>query len=65
MEVAEEIAVSLYDFTLKSIDQVNLLKKRAAELSDRADWSHFIIHYQEAYSKALQNSFIRLSRPAR
>lgn len=65
MEVAEEIAVSLYDFTLKSIDQVNLLKKRAAELSDRADWSHFIIHYQKAYSKALQNSFIRLSRPAR
>ncbi|MDO5523345.1 MAG: glycogen/starch synthase [Bacteroidia bacterium] len=65
MEVAEEIATTLYDFTLKSIDQVNVLKKIAAELSDRADWAHFITHYQEAYSKALHNSFIRLSKPAK
>ncbi|HBC38643.1 hypothetical protein SDC9_74937 [bioreactor metagenome] len=64
-EVAEEIAATLYDFTLKSIDQVNVLKKMAAELSDRADWAHFITYYQEAYRKALHNSFIRLSKPAR
>ncbi len=64
-EVAEEIATTIYDFTLKSVDQVNVLKKIAAELSDRADWAHFITHYQEAYRKALHNSFIRLSKPAR
>ena len=63
--MAEEIAATLYDFTLKSIDQVNVLKKMAAELSDRADWAHFITYYQEAYRKALHNSFIRLSKPAR
>lgn len=64
-EVAEEIATTLYDFTLKSIDQVNVLKKMAAELSDKADWAHFITYYKEAYCKALHNSFIRLSKPAR
>lgn len=64
-EVAEEIATTIYDFTLKSVDQVNLLKKIATELSDRADWEHFITYYQEAYRKALHNSFIRLSKPAR
>lgn len=64
-EVAEEIATTIYDFTLKSVDQVNVLKKIAAELSDKADWAHFINHYQEAYYKALHNSFIRLSKPSR
>jgi glycosyltransferase involved in cell wall biosynthesis len=62
-EVAEEIASIIYDFSLKSIEQVNMLKQAAARLSDQADWSHFITHYQEAYSKALHNSFIRLSKP--
>lgn len=64
-DVVEEIATTIYDFTLKSIDQVNILKKMASELSDRADWAHFIVHYQEAYSKALHNSFVRLSKPAK
>lgn len=62
-EVAEEIATNLYDFTLKSEAQMNLLKKKAAELSDKADWAHFIIHYQEAYCKAIHNSYLRLSKP--
>ncbi|MDO5665415.1 MAG: glycogen/starch synthase [Bacteroidia bacterium] len=65
IEVAEEIATTIYDFTLKSVDQVNVLKKNAAELSDKADWAHFISYYQEAYCKALHNSFIRLSKPAK
>ncbi len=62
-EVAEEIASIIYDFSLKSVEQVTLLKQAAADLSDRADWAHFIVYYQEAYSKALHNSFIRLSKP--
>lgn len=62
-EVAEEIASIIYDFSLKSTEQVTLLKKAAADLSDRADWAHFIVYYQEAYRKALHNSFIRLSKP--
>lgn len=64
-EVAEEIASLLYDFSLKSIEQIKLLRQSAAKLSDEADWAHFVKYYQEAYSKALHNSFIRLSRPAK
>lgn len=60
--VAEEIASVIHDFTLMSVEQVKLLKEAAASLSDRADWSHFIVFYQEAYRKALHNSFIRLSK---
>jgi glycosyltransferase involved in cell wall biosynthesis len=62
-EVVKEIAEVIYDFSLKSDEQVTLLKRKAARLSDRADWEHFITHYQEAYRKALHNSFTRLSKP--
>lgn len=62
-EVAEEIASLIYDFSIKSVDQVRLLQQAAARLSDEADWSHFVARYQEAYGKALHNSFIRLSKP--
>lgn len=62
-DVVEEIANTICDFSFKSTDQINILKKKAAQLSDKADWKHFITHYQEAYSVALQNSFVRLSKP--
>ncbi|WP_298649987.1 glycogen/starch synthase [uncultured Proteiniphilum sp.] len=62
-EVAEEIAALIYDLSLKSNEQVKILKQSAAALADMADWAHFIQHYQEAYSKALHNSFVRLSSP--
>jgi len=64
-EVAEEIASLIYDFSIKSIEQIMILRKSAAKLSDQADWAHFVKYYQEAYSKALHNSFIRLSKPAK
>ena len=64
-EVAEEIALLVQDFSRKSAEQVTLLKKRAARLSDRADWAHFITYYQEAYRKALHSSFVRLSQPCK
>lgn len=63
MDVAEEIAGLISDFSLKSSEQVKMLKHSASTLSDKADWPHFISFYQEAYSKALHNSFIRLSKP--
>jgi len=62
-EVAEEIASIIHDFSLKSVEQIKMLKQAAVRLSDQADWSHFIAFYQEAYGKALHNSFIRLSKP--
>lgn len=62
-EVSEEIASIIYDYSLKSSEQITMLKESAAELSNKADWAHFIKYYREAYSKALHNSFIRLSKP--
>ncbi|MDR2815226.1 MAG: glycogen/starch synthase [Proteiniphilum sp.] len=62
-EVAEEIAALICGLSLKSDEQVKILKQSAAALADMADWTHFIRHYQEAYSKALHNSFVRLSHP--
>lgn len=62
-EVVEDISSLIFDFSLKSQEQVSMLKQKAAELSDKADWAHFISHYREAYGKALHNSFIRLSNP--
>lgn len=62
-EVVEEIAEVIYDFSLKSREQISLLRQKASELSDLADWTHFTTYYQEAYHKALHNSFIRLSNP--
>ena len=38
-EVYEEIASVIYDYTLKSSEQIAILKGSAAELSDRADWT--------------------------
>jgi hypothetical protein len=62
-EAVEAIALVIRDFSLKSASRVATLKRKAAKLSDQADWAHFIVHYQEAYRKALHNSFLRLSRP--
>ncbi len=62
-EVYEEIASVIYDYTIKSNEQILMLKDSAAELSNKADWAHFIKYYREAYGKALYNSFLRLSKP--
>ncbi len=62
-EVVDEISSIIYDFSLKSSDQASILKQSAAKLSGQADWAHFIKYYQEAYSIAIHNSFLRLSKP--
>ncbi|MEA4916247.1 glycogen/starch synthase [Proteiniphilum sp.] len=62
-EVAEEIATLIHELSLRSKEQIKLLKQSASALADWADWAHFIRYYQEAYSKALHNSFVRLSLP--
>lgn len=62
-EVSDEIAALIYELSLKSSEQIKILKQSAGLLAGKADWEHFIIYYQEAYNKALHNSFIRLSHP--
>lgn len=62
LEVSGEIANILYELSLRSEEQIKLLRKAARERAKEADWTHFITHYQEAYRKALHNSFLRLSK---
>lgn len=62
-DVTGEIASLIYELTLQSNEQVKLSKQSASALAHMADWAHFIHYYQEAYCKALHNSFIRLSHP--
>ena len=62
-EVSQEIADVVFDFSLKSPIQIAILQKFASALADISDWDHFIVYYQEAYVKALHNSFVRLSKP--
>lgn len=62
-QVVEEIATVILDYSLKSDDQVNMLKQYTSKLSDKADWAHFIKNYAKAYNIALHNSLIRLSNP--
>ncbi|MGI6573832.1 MAG: glycogen/starch synthase [Fermentimonas sp.] len=64
-EAMKTIASVIRDFSLKNTTRVTTLKRKAAELSNQADWAHFIVHYQEAYRKALHHSFLRLSRPCK
>ncbi len=63
-DVAKDIAEIILDFSLKSVKQISLLRECAYKLSEKSDWPHFFENYQDAYSKALHNSFIRLSKPA-
>jgi hypothetical protein len=62
-EVVNELALMLFDFSMKSVEQIQQIRTQAKELADKADWAHFIEYYEQTYSKALHNSFIRLSYP--
>jgi glycosyltransferase involved in cell wall biosynthesis len=64
-EVAGKIAAHICDLSQKNEEQVKALRQSAAALANMADWAHFIRHYQEAYGKALHNSYIRLSHPCK
>jgi glycosyltransferase involved in cell wall biosynthesis len=61
--VAEKIAAHICHLSQLSDEQVKALRQSAAALAGKADWTHFIGRYQEAYGKALHNSYVRLSHP--
>ncbi len=64
-EVSSNIAESLAGFINLDEAAVKKIRKNAAALSDKAEWKDFIVHYNQAYSKALHNSFLRLSAPCK
>ena len=53
-EVARNIADTIIKFADKTPDEVNTIRRRASQLSDKALWSRFIEYYLQAYDIALK-----------
>ena len=52
---AEEIKESIIHYSGLSLEQVRAAREAAKALSQKADWSHFIEYYLEAYTIAFEN----------
>ncbi len=59
-EVAKKIAAMVYNFSKADAKQVTAIRKKAAAISKKALWEHFITYYAEAYSIAIANKNKRL-----
>lgn len=60
-EVADEICQAILEYLTLDETQVKQIRQRAAELSKKALWKHFIEYYLEAYKIALENKELRTS----
>lgn len=52
-EASSDICNRIYEMTTKTKQQEVNLKKKAQERANLADWEHFFVYYEEAYSEAL------------
>jgi glycosyltransferase involved in cell wall biosynthesis len=59
-EVAEEIKESIIAYSELSPEETIAIREAAHELSQNADWAHFIEYYLEAYTIAFENKQKRL-----
>ncbi len=59
-EVAKNIATMIYNFSRADAKQVISISKKAAVISKKALWEHFIKYYTKAYSIAIANKNKRL-----
>ncbi|MCD8194183.1 MAG: glycosyltransferase [Tannerellaceae bacterium] len=55
-DVAEAITSSILELARKNKRQVTGIQKKCFELAAKAEWKHFIVHYQEAFGIALANA---------
>lgn len=53
-EVAHKIADEIYRFSCLNIDEVNTVRKHAADIAEKALWKHFITYYYQTYDLALK-----------
>jgi glycosyltransferase involved in cell wall biosynthesis len=58
-EVAENIKNAVIDFTLIDQEEITNIRNRASKLSKKALWTKFIVHYLDAYDKALRKAECR------
>lgn len=62
---ATDIRDAVMEFCHMDSSQVELARKNAAELAEKALWKHFIKYYYQAYDVALRQAKIRLSESRR
>ena len=63
-EVISALVKSVLNMATSDKKQVDAMRKRAANLSEKALWKHFIKYYYEAYDVALRNMQTRLNASA-
>ena len=59
-DVAENIKETILFFNKKTPAEIRSIRKRAADVAEKALWKHFIQYYYEAYDVALRNAAKRL-----
>ncbi|MEG1885262.1 MAG: alpha-glucan family phosphorylase [Alistipes sp.] len=61
-EVEQHIAEALLRFTQLDKNQVKAARESAEKIAKTALWEHLFVHYEQAYSDALENSISRTNR---
>jgi len=61
-DVAEEIKEMVIDYSGLSPDKIRTIREAAQTLSRKADWSHFIEYYLNAYTIAFENKEKRINK---
>jgi glycogen synthase len=60
-EVADLIKDTIADFSGRSEAEIKNMRKKAADIAEKALWKHFIKYYFQAYDVALRNAERRLA----
>jgi hypothetical protein len=60
-EVADFIKDTIADFSGRSEAEIKNMRKKAADIAEKALWKHFIKYYFQAYDVALRNAERRLA----
>lgn len=60
-EVADAIKDTITEFSTLTDAEIKDIRKRAADISEKALWKHFITYYYEAYDVALRKAKARLN----
>ena len=61
-EVAEKVKNSVLEFMSMTPQKVTVLRKKAADIANKALWKNFILYYYEAYQVAMENAAKRLCK---
>ena len=59
-DVARAISHAILTYASLPSTEADAIRKKAARLSQKALWKHFITYYQQAYDIALRNAAARL-----